>query len=563
MSIGLKTKANLAIAFALVALAGMGWLSWRANRNVAEADRWVSHTRDILETSGSLRSHISDAGIARRIFLQGDGKQIDIFNNAANNSLADFQALRRLTADNNDQRQRLDRLEPLIHSRLELLSKSIAHHQEFAEDDALQKDLTDQSTVLVAQFAEQIRAFENVEKDFLQKRSNWANEGAEKTSKADTVLGLSVFCFIIIATVGLNQELSRRKHAEEAIDKQKTLLQSILDACSDVIVVADKTGRIILRNPAAQRLHSEMADRVTEDVPLLLGFFKPDGVTLFPYKELPLGRSLQGESIDNVEICVRHSPKEKPHWNLASSRPLIGENEKVNGGVVFYRDITERKELENKLTKYADELKSSNEELRKAQVALERLASVDELTGLNNRRGFLALAEQSMKLASRAQKPFVLVFVDLDGLKWINDTLGHNEGNRAIIDAAYVLADSFRHCDVLSRLGGDEFAVLMVDASESTARVVKERLASKVQKINEKEDRPYRLSLSVGMLICDSDENLPLEVLLEKADALMYEEKKKKGANRGNGYRAHTEPDMSASVGSAQFSKNRTLALPS
>jgi diguanylate cyclase (GGDEF)-like protein len=542
MSIGLKTKANLAIAFALAALAGMGCLSLRANRNVTEADRWVSHTRDVLETSESLRSHISDAGIARRIFLQGDRKQIDVFKSAANVSLADFQALRNLTGDNKEQQQRLDRLAPLIHARLEILKESLAHHQEVANDESLQKDITDQSTILVAQLAEQIRGFENVEKDLLQKRSTWAEESLRKTSRVDGILGLSVFCFIVIATVGLNRELSRRKRIEKAIAKQKTLLQSILDTCSDVIVVADSNGHIILRNPAAKRLHSEMADRVTEDVPLLLGFFKPDETTLFPFAELPLHRSLQGESVDNLEICVRHSPKEKAHWNLASSRPLLGEDEKILGGVVFYHDITERKEMEKRLAKYADELKSSNEELQKTQVALHRLASVDELTGLHNRRGFLSLAEQSLKLARRAQKPFALVFVDLDGLKWINDTLGHGEGNRAITDAAFVLTDSFRHSDVLCRLGGDEFAVLMVDASEETARIVRERLESKVEKLNKKGERPYKLSLSIGMLMCGSDENLPLESLLEKADALMYEEKKKKGAERGKAHYTQVEP---------------------
>jgi len=255
-----------------------------------------------------------------------------------------------------------------------------------------------------------------------------------------------------------------------------------------------------------------------------------------------LRRSLHGESIDNLEICVRHSPKEKSHWNLASSRPLLGEDAKILGGVVFYRDITERKELETKLAKNANELKSSNEELQKAKVALERLASVDELTGLHNRRGFLALAEQSLRLARRSEKPFVLVFVDLDGLKWINDTLGHSEGNRAITDAALVLTDSFRYCDVLCRLGGDEFAILMIDAGEETARIVKERLTSKVEKVNAKGNRAYKLSLSVGMLVCGSDEILPLESLLKKADTLMYEEKKKKGADRGKGDYAHPEP---------------------
>lgn len=235
--------------------------------------------------------------------------------------------------------------------------------------------------------------------------------------------------------------------------------------------------------------------------------------------------------MDNVEICLHPACETEIRWALASSRPLMSD-EKTLGAVAFYRDITERKELENKLASYVGELKSSNLQLQKAQVALEQLASVDELTGLQNRRGFLALAAQSIKLAQRSQKSFALVFVDLDGMKKINDTLGHGEGDLALTDAANVLRDSFRHSDVLGRLGGDEFAILMSDADAESPRIVKKRVADKVNRLNTEGGRPYTLSLSIGMLICDPDEKRPLEDLLNRVDALMYDDKRHKGANR-------------------------------
>jgi diguanylate cyclase (GGDEF)-like protein len=351
------------------------------------------------------------------------------------------------------------------------------------------------------------------------------------TSRNDAILSFSVFCFIVMATAGLNRELSRRKRTEQAIAEQKSLLQSILDTCNDAIIVADNTGKIILRNPAALRMHTDMVDSVSADVPRKLGFYRSDQTILFSYEDLPLCRALKGDHTDNVEICLHPSFEATVRWVLASSRPLVSQAE-VLGGVVFYRDITQRKELETKLARYTEELKSSNVELQQAQIALEQLASADELTGLHNRRGFLAFAGQSMKLAHRSQKPFALVFVDLDGLKKINDTLGHSHGDRAITDAAHVLRDSFRHCDVLGRLGGDEFAILMSDADEKSAQIVKKRLADKADKLNVEGHRPYTLSLSIGMLMCNSDEKAPLEALLSRVDALMYEEKKKKGANR-------------------------------
>src|SRR5580692_6715394 len=524
MPMDLKTKVNFAISLALVALAGMGWLSLRESQNLTEADRWVSHTRDVLETSESFRSNLSEAGIARRVFLQGDSKQIDVLNAAAKASLADLNALRSLTSDNQEQQKRLDRLEPLVRARLAVLEKSIAAHGPRANDEPLQNDLTNQSTAVLAQIAQQTREFQNVERE---------------------LLSLFGFCFIAIATAGLNRELSRRKQTEQAITAQKSLLQSILNTCNDAIVVADSTGTLILRNPAALRMHTDRVDRVGEEVPGKLGFYRSDETTLFPYQDLPLYRALKGDHVDNVEVCLHPACEPEVRWALASSRPLVSEA-KVLGAVVFYRDITERKELENKLARYTEELKSSNMELQKAQIALEQLASADELTGLHNRRGFLALAEQSIRLAHRSQKSFALVFADLDGLKKINDTLGHGEGDLAIVDAAYVLSDSFRASDVVGRLGGDEFAILMIDADEESARIVKKRLADKVNRLNADGNRPYTLSLSIGMLICNPGETAPLEDLLGRVDALMYEEKKKKGANRDG---LHTDEPLAQSRG--------------
>jgi len=288
MPLELKTRVNLAIGIALVALAGMGWLSLSESHNLTEADRWVSHTHAVLDSDASFRSHLSEAGIARRLFLQGDTKQADVYKVAANASLADFHALRYLTADNPEQQKRIDRLEPLLQKRLALLEKSIAAHKLRANDQALQNDLTNQSIALVAELAEQTREFENVERELLNQRSNQAEDGARRTSRDALVLSLSVFCFVMIATVALNRELSRRKRHEQAIAEQKSLLQSILDTCSDAIVVADESGKLILRNPAALRMHTDLVDRVGEDVPRKLGFYRPDETTLFAYQDLPL-----------------------------------------------------------------------------------------------------------------------------------------------------------------------------------------------------------------------------------------------------------------------------------
>lgn len=513
---------------ALATLAAIGGFSIQENRNLLDANRWIFHTHEVLETCGSLRGHLSDAGIARRLFLQGNKNQSSVFRGAASASLMDLNTLRRLTADNADQQRRLDRLEPIITARLALLDKSIAVHADIKNDEALQRDMTDQSARLLQQFTEGSREFEDAERELLRKRSDLAAESLRKTSRTDILLTLAVFGVIVMAAIALNRELSQRKKAERDLATQKSLLQSILDTCADPVVVADRSAKIILRNPAAIRAYGDALDRISEEVPRILGFYRSDETTHFSYHELPLWRALNGHHVDNLEMCLRPANQVKSRWVLASSGPLLDANANTQGGVVFYRDISDRKILESKLQKYAEQLECANLELQTAKAALECLACVDELTGLHNRRGFLLLADQSLKLARRSRKPFVLVFVDLDGLKQINDTLGHSEGNAAIRDAAMVLMDSFRHSDALGRLGGDEFAILLVDADASSTNIVKQRLMAKVEKLNGQADRPYVLSLSVGMLICEASVISTLEELLAKADVLMYDDKKRK-----------------------------------
>ena len=89
------------------------------------------------------------------------------------------------------------------------------------------------------------------------------------------------------------------------------------------------------------------------------------------------------------------------------------------------------------------------------------MAVRDELTGLTNRRGFLTLADQQLKLALREKLPLLLVFIDMDGLKAINDKLGHAVGDRALVDLGDVIRETFRESDVIGRLGGDEFVALV------------------------------------------------------------------------------------------------------
>ena len=168
-------------------------------------------------------------------------------------------------------------------------------------------------------------------------------------------------------------------------------------------------------------------------------------------------------------------------------------------------------------------------ERHRLQRTLQSLTLIDDLTGLHNRRGLLALAEQQLRLILRKGSA-LLVYLDLDDLKSINDTYGHLEGNQALIGTANILRACFRQSDILARLGGDEFCVLMTDACQDSALQVRKRLQQRVDFTNALSASRIRLSLSIGIAEVPGVRQPPLEELLRLADALMYEQKRNKQA---------------------------------
>jgi diguanylate cyclase (GGDEF)-like protein len=167
---------------------------------------------------------------------------------------------------------------------------------------------------------------------------------------------------------------------------------------------------------------------------------------------------------------------------------------------------------------------------QRVQLDLRNRAFIDDLTGLNNREGFLNLAEHHVSVALRSGAQFLVGFVDLDYMKQINDTFGHQEGNRALVETATILKDAFRQSDILARFGGDEFALLVTEASHDSIPILTLRLEDKVVARNARRERPYELSLSIGLIDSDSVESVNLEYMLNRADALMYQQKRQRRA---------------------------------
>jgi diguanylate cyclase (GGDEF)-like protein/PAS domain S-box-containing protein len=188
--------------------------------------------------------------------------------------------------------------------------------------------------------------------------------------------------------------------------------------------------------------------------------------------------------------------------------PLEISISSVDGGglVQVVRDITERKKLE--------------ETLRNSSLK-------DDLTGLFNRRGLLKQAAPYFDFARRQKEKLLLLFIDLDGMKKINDEFGHNEGDNALINTAAILNRSFRSTDIIARLGGDEFTVLVTDLNADKEEAIT-RLNENLKAYNASETRSHKLAFSIGVATLEPERMTCFEELLEQADQAMYEQKRMK-----------------------------------
>jgi len=220
-----------------------------------------------------------------------------------------------------------------------------------------------------------------------------------------------------------------------------------------------------------------------------------------------LYRLMQAET-SNCQVEKRYVHRQGQIVWALSSVSLVRDSDQRPVHFIFQiQDITERK---------------------RAESALQSLSLVDELTGLYNRRGFLAVSEQSLVEIRLNDKIPAIVYADLDGLKEINDSLGHHEGDRALAKAAEILKDSFRSSDIVARIGGDEFVVLAALAHDESVESLSQRLQENFEASNASKSCPYNLALSVGIAHFDDQQNHSIEELMAQADRAMYEDKRRK-----------------------------------
>jgi len=294
---------------------------------------------------------------------------------------------------------------------------------------------------------------------------------------------------LLVRTIRYAIERNRLRLELERINSElqesETRFRSIIEKSSDAILFVDSNRVINFANLASESIFGCNPEKLIGEI---FNYPVEEGKT----------RTIEVTRRDGEQIIV------EMHVTETELR-----------GLTFY--LVTLKEV-SELFKYA-----------RKQEKLQEITLTDELTGLYNRRGFYTLAEQLIRISNFTKSDMILFFIDVDKLKYINDTFSHQDGDRALIDTAGILKKTFRESDIIARFGGDEFVIFAKEARKEISKKIITRLRENIKSHNASGNRPYNLSLSIGMAHYDPESPSSIEELLGEADRFMYESKENKG----------------------------------
>lgn len=307
-------------------------------------------------------------------------------------------------------------------------------------------------------------------------------------------------------------------HLQEELKRSKEFLQQVIDTIADPIFVKNEQHQWIVLNDAYCRFIGYPDSLLIE---------KSD-VDFFPEHEAEVFR----QQDELVFLTQKPQENEEEFTDAYGTTHLIATKRSLHkdaAGNFFLvgviRDITQRKLMEEELKRTAAELFRSNNELKLKEDHLRYLAYHDPLTGLPNRKYFAEQLYESIDWAKDNKLSLGLLFIDLDGFKQVNDSLGHEMGDRLLVVIAQRLSNSLRASDTVARLGGDEFTVILrAIPNVQVAAKVAEKILTNITEPIVLNGCSTKVSVSIGISIYPKDSVDP-DVLLKQADIAMYRAK--------------------------------------
>ncbi|MEA3454245.1 MAG: PAS domain S-box protein [Candidatus Caldatribacteriota bacterium] len=293
----------------------------------------------------------------------------------------------------------------------------------------------------------------------------------------------------------------QRKLAEEAIRESQHELASLFKNIPQAVVYLDENSNIRNINPR----FSELFGYTLEEI---------KGKNINEGMIHPPGKIEEGKNLDKTALLEGYfnfesirKKKDGTLFPVSISGSNIIIDGQLKGIIGTYFDITERKKMEQKL---------------------ERLAHYDVLTDSYSRGYGLNLLEQQIKIAKRKKAPILLLYLDVDDFKYINDAFGHQEGDKVLKEAVKLFKSTLREVDSICRIGGDEFLIIFPDSSSKDVPLIKKRINKNLKKSNQKLAKPYKIDFSIGISCYDPSNPLSIDELIKIADEDMYGKKKNK-----------------------------------
>jgi diguanylate cyclase (GGDEF)-like protein/PAS domain S-box-containing protein len=295
------------------------------------------------------------------------------------------------------------------------------------------------------------------------------------------------------------RDVTEQRLAQGKLQASEERYRELFQNANDLLYTHDLKGNITSVNNACVSLtgytHGELLRMNVADLiaPSELG----------RAREILLQKIRQGGGATTYESrVVARDGRQVP---VEVSARLIFEKDVAVGVQGIARDISERK---------------------RAEEVLRNMSLTEPLTGLYNRRGASTLVDQQLKVAQRLGRSMLLIYADLNHLKQINDTHGHTAGDAALMEVAEVLQETFRESDIIARIGGDEFVVLAMESAGADENTIRRRLLDALTARNARSNRPFDLSLSIGIAHFDPERARSFQELLGEADRRMYEDKR-------------------------------------
>jgi diguanylate cyclase (GGDEF)-like protein/PAS domain S-box-containing protein len=481
--------------------------SYVSGRKYLNALAWVEHTQTVVRTLTTLLSDVRELESSSRGYVLSGDRTLLEHDLATRRDIAGaLKALGTLVSDSPSQLARRTAIERVLGLKLAIMAENVELRGAGQLEAATRRMASLRGKGLMDQLRSLVTEMEQEEQQLLEARSNAARRTQHETIAAIAGCAFVMFVLAALGFLGMQRDARELRDAAAELAESEERYRILVENVSDLVTIHGADGELTFVSPSIEALLGLTPEeaRTLAAVNLL----HPEDVASARYS---LQKFQSGEVGNGVVTCRLRRRDGEYRWFEFKVTRVTDPDGKLRHFQAAGRDVTVRRQLEQRLADQAEELR--------------HLSLRDGLTGLYNRRGFLELSAQVVRVAEREHHRLALLFIDLDGLKRINDELGHGHGDRAIAEAADLLRSSCRATDIVARLGGDEFVLLASNVEGESLEILRRRLERALAQANEQPNRDYVLSFSLGLASFDPLAPVPLESLLVEADARMYEAK--------------------------------------